>query len=84
MAMLDPTNFDHIAGTHAVSRPEMYAAYADRIDQFLNGLEAELRSGGTLTDATVMAFTAIRSGLDFLGEITEGCRSAYDRQAVTA
>jgi len=84
MAAFDPTNFDHIAGTHAVGRPDLFNAYADKVDQFLNGLESELRAGGALNDATAMAFSAVRSGLDFLGDIAEGHRSAYQRTAVAA
>jgi hypothetical protein len=81
MSEFDPTDTDHLAGTHAVNRPQLYAAYADRIDQFMNGLEAawteNMPAGAELAPATVMALTAIRSGLDLLGEITEGCRPPH-------
>lgn len=71
MTEINPTDADYIAGTHAITRPGLFDAYADRIDQFLNGLEAGWLTDGALPETVRMALTSVRTGLDILGGAVE-------------
>lgn len=81
MSEFNPADTDHKSGAHSVTRPGLFAAWADRVDQRVNGFEAQIAAktpaGQEVAPAVLMAINAIRTGLDVLGEVTEGVRPAY-------